>query len=36
MCFHFSAEGKPVPAFCPETLTASANRTILSRDCPFR
>ena len=28
-------EGEPVPAFCPETLTASANRTILSRDCPF-
>ena len=28
-------EGKPVPAFCPETLTASANRTILSRDCPI-
>ena len=22
-------------AFCPETLTARASRTILSRDCPF-
>ena len=28
-------ESEPVPAFCPETLTASANRTIPSRDCPF-
>ena len=28
-------EGKPVPAFCPDTFAASANRTILSRDCPF-
>ncbi len=25
-------EGEPVPAFCPESLTSSANRTVLSRD----